>query len=498
MSGALAYDVVVIGAGVDGLTAASYLAMAGKRVLAVDSRTMPGGLCETNTFGSGFLYSRAAHALYALDPRVIDELKLARHGLRFATRDMALVGLRPDAKHVVLTRDAYATARHLAIHSEADAATWPRFRREWLALSRKLRGLWWRSDSRAAQLWHSDTRIERLRRLGVAAWLDAWLESDALKATLAFDGHAMSPLAAGSSLLLYWRAAQEMCGLQGAVALPRGGMQAVSDACAGAARSLGVELRMGVSVGDLCVDGEGNVRGVRLAGGETVAAPLVLSSLSRRKTLSFNGAREAIGFGAASALERHKPKVTMARVTLALDASPVFHGNVVPLGARFVIADRVESLASAHAAAYAGRLPQELTMEAIIASAAEPSLAPSGQHLVSVLVGPVPVALEGGWRTQKSALAARVVAALSHYATGLSRHLVGVEVLTPEDAGEGYGTDDAFGGEVCEKRLLADWRERVCTPISGLYLCGASAEPVGAVSGRAGRIAASFAFGMKP
>jgi phytoene dehydrogenase-like protein len=90
-------------------------------------------------------------------------------------------------------------------------------------------------------------------------------------------------------------------------------------------------------------------------------------------------------------------------------------------------------------------------------------------------------------------LAANVVAALGRHIPGLSRNLVAIDVLTPDDARERFGVDDAFGGRVTAERLLAGWRERLATPVAGLVICGASADPVGAVSGRSGRLAAKFA-----
>jgi phytoene dehydrogenase-like protein len=491
-----AYDAVVIGAGVNGLAAATYLATAGRKVLVTEARSAPGGLCDNGTFGTDTRYSRAAHALYTLDPRVVKELRLARHGLAFTVRDMPLVGLRPDGKHLTITRDVFGSARNIAIQSEADAQTWTRFRREWYALAYKMRALWWWTDPPGRDVILQDDRIASVARLGSAAWLDFWFESEALKATLAFDAHGQSPLAAGSALLLIWRAAQEMCGLQGAVALPRGGMTSVSAAFVAAAKTAGVDMRTGARVTDILVDDGGDTRGVLLESGEPVAAPLVLSSLSRGRTLSLPSPRSATGFAEKAAFDRRMPGTSVARVTLALDVMPEMSGSKVPATARFIVVERIESLAAAHASAYAGRLPQELTMEVILPAASDPA----GKCLISVLVGPVPAHVEGGWRGLKADLAARVIAALAHYLPGIGRHLVGADIMSPDDARDIYGADDAFGGAIDVQRLLSGWRARVTTPVRGLVLCGPSADPVGAVSGRAGRMAATYALesGARP
>jgi phytoene dehydrogenase-like protein len=493
MTAAFSHDAIVIGAGVNGLVAAAYLARSGKRVLVVEARATLGGLCETARFGNGFQCSRAAHALYALDPRVIKDLKLARHGLDYAVRDMALVGLRSDGNHVVLGRNDRASARNIARHSGTDAAAWPHFRRELFGLGRKIRALWWDGEAAVSDGLLRNAKIRSLARMGTAAWLDSWFESDALKATLEFDAHALPPLAAGSALLLLWRAAQEMCGRQGAVAIPRGGLGAVADALALSARRSCVEIRTRSAVADIFVNANGAAGGIVLESGEAFASPLVLSSLSRERTLGFPSLSAMLGFGEAAALRRAPRAAGSARVTLALDARPEIAGIVVPATARFVMAERPEGLVGAHAAAYAGRLPQDLTMEAIMPAAADPALAPAGHHIVSVLVSPLPVAVAVGWQSQKAVLAAKVVAALGPHIPGLLRHIVAVDVLTPDDVRDRFDANDAFGSAVGAERMLADWRSRALTPIPGLILCGACADPAGAVSGRAGRIGAALA-----
>jgi phytoene dehydrogenase-like protein len=487
------YDAIVVGASVNGLAAAAYLAKAGKHVLVLDARNSLGGLCETAAFGSGFHAPFGAHTVYALDPRVVRELKLARHGLKFASRDMPLVGLRADGKHLVIGRDLRAAARSIAVHSRADAEAWPHFRNETYELARALRPGWWETGARSPS---AADRVARLGRLGAGAWLDGRFESDALKAALAFDMSALSPLEPGAPLLALWRASQEMCGLQGAAAIPQGGPAGLATAMTAAAKAAGVEFRTGARVDDYLVDNAA-VAGVVLSGGETIAATLVLSCLSRRRTLLAKACRSSLGLAEATALFAAKPKVAAAKVMLALDTMPVFGGVAVPPEGRFIIADRIETFVAAHAAARAGRLPDELPIEAVLPSAADPGLAPPGQHLVSVLVRPVPAAVEGGWEAMKPQLAAKVVMTLGRHVSGIERHVKAAEVLTPDDFTTRYGVDDEFGGQVSVDRILGDWRARICTPIAGLYLCGAAAEPVGAVSARAGRIAAMLALGKE-
>jgi phytoene dehydrogenase-like protein len=424
-----------------------------------------------------------AHAFHALDPRAIRELRLARHGLRFAVRDMPLVGLRSDGKHVIAGRDAHLTARNLAVHSSADAENGPRFRRDLFQSARIMRRLWWDADRNGRR----PKVLPRMRRTSSDAWLDTKFESEALRSLLLFDATdaGLSPHDAGSSLLLLWRAAQEMCGLQGAAAMTAGGPGALTTALESAARASGVFICTGARVRSLSVD-KGKVCGVELDNGDALKASLVLSSLSRAATLR-DLVRPGDG-GFTPHEESPMPKLGVAKVLLALDSPSAFGGSETPQHGRFIVADRPESLVEAHEAARSGKLPNELVFEFVVPTASDPSLA-TGKQIVSALIRPVPVAPAGGWAPLKALLAAKVVAALERFAPGTAKHVIAAKIFTPQDMG-----DTETNARHRPSRTLSDWRDRARTPIPNLWLCGADTDVVSAVSGRAGRIAARLSL----
>ncbi|MEI9888723.1 MAG: NAD(P)-binding protein [Rhizomicrobium sp.] len=190
-------DAAVIGGGVAGLAAAALLAKAGLRTLLFEQTASVAGVA-------------AEPALRALDPRLVKDLKLARHGLKFTARDLALTFLRAGAQPVSLVRDRHATARSLAALSPADASAFARFHRQRLDLARALRPIWWDgrpgSETRGALGPVQRDLFDRLSVTSAACWLASLFESDALKAALAFDAAAagFAPSEAGSALALLW------------------------------------------------------------------------------------------------------------------------------------------------------------------------------------------------------------------------------------------------------------------------------------------------------
>lgn len=460
-------DAIVIGGGLNGLIAATYLARAGRKVLLLEAEETLGGSCRATSALAEVRASLGGHALSAFDPRLAKDLGL--RGLKFVLRDMPTVALRQDGHHLILSRDAHAAARAIAARSPADAETYRRLRAELFALGRTMRPLWWDGASNAP----NDALFSRLKVTSAASFLSS-LESESLKAALAFDAGA--PWQSGSALTLVWRAAQEMCGLQGALAIPQGGMAALAGMLVVAAQSGGVEIRTGARVAKIVA--EDVVTGVNLDSGEEILSHAVLSSLSRRKTLLDLAPMAAVGLAETYHLKRSAPQAGEASILFLLSAAPDFGAR----NARFILADRLDAYAAGDSAVREGRLPDELLIEALVPTAADPALAPVGQHLLTVRVPGLPLMPKGGWPALSTKLVERIIAALERHTPHLRERIVGLDLRLPQE-------EEPFSAA----RLAASYAERVSTPIEGLFLCGIGAEPMNAISGRAGRLAAGIA-----
>jgi phytoene dehydrogenase-like protein len=410
-------DVIVIGGSIGGLVAAAYLRQAGLSVTLLEAQAELGGA------------ARQAQLFHALDPRVVRELGLARRGLKLAARDLPLVGLRQDGRHLVLPRDPHAAARAIAAYSAADAQAYGHFHAELFALARALRPFWWED---AAMPPPKDRHLlARLEATSAHAWLGAWFETEALKATLACD--APFPDMPGSALALVWRAAQETSGLQGATALVQGGGAAL----AGHLVTDGVELRTKARVARLLL-ADDEAAGVELDSGEQVFARRILSCLSRRETLLTLAPTASAGIAETLRLLRAAPAAQETAFVFTLNAAPDFPRP----DARFVIGEG------------------EPALEAVVTPSSSP-----GQHLLTVTARGAP--------TDDA-----VIARLERVAPRLGSRIVGTERRTRN---------------MLVPRLMESAADRIATPIAGLTLCGRDAEPMDAISGRAGRLAAFIA-----
>jgi len=503
------YDAVVIGAGHNGLVAATMLARGGKSVLLLESAERIGGMAGTREFHPGF---RAAlpHLLYQLHPAVSRALALDRHGFRLAADDLQTVALGPDGKPLPLGDSRSAAG---------EAAAVPEFRRRLARLARALAPALARTPPRlklaeleslatlgrlalgVKLLGRTDMReLMRIIGMNVADLLDENFAADRIKGALALEavlGNGMGPRSPNTVYTLLYRLAGAVSGRAGAFALPAGGMGALLEAMAGAARAAGVELVTGAAVRRVLVR-QDRAAGILLANGDEIACDMVLSSADPRRSFLEILGPNAFDTNFVRRARSWRDRGMSAKLHLALDRLP---DGLAAQPARFVLADSIDMLERGFDSAKYGELPENPPMEILLPSLADPGAAPAGKHLLSAILHYVPYRLaEGDWPTARGGFTDRILAQLDARLPGLKSRVIAAELLTPADIERETG---ASGGHWHHGEIALDqvWmlrpqpgHARYQTPVSGLYLCGAGAHPGGGLTGLPGYNAARQAL----
>lgn len=507
------YDVLLVGAGHNGMVCAHTLAKAGKKVLVLEASAQPGGCAATREFAPGFAVSSCAQWLYQLSPEVNRDMQLEKHGLSYAARDLASVSLAEGGDHLVLRG---AELEGAGISAEDRAA----YRDFSVRMQRFAKLLASAFGARAPKLVESNlTDRLTLLKLGLGLKLlgrddmsdlmrivlinmydvmEEHFEHPRLKALLSLDGMLgshMGPRSPNTVFGYLYRRVGEVFGFNG-VAQLQGGMGALGQAMAESCRDAGVEFRCGEAVASIDTDA-GRTTGVTLAGGEQLRASTVISNVDPVTTF-----KHLVGFpnletGTVRKVSNIRCKSGTAKLHLALNALPGFTGLATELaGHRLVIAPDMNYAERAFNAVKYSEYSEAPVMDISIASVNDPGLAPPGQHVLSAIVQFAPYQPEGGWEQHREAYVQSLIALLERYAPGIGASVVASELLTPQDLEGEFGMLNGHWhhGELSLDQVMMmrpfSGANQYSTPVDGLYLCGAGAHPGGGLMGLAGRNAA--------
>lgn len=509
-----AYDVIFIGAGHNGLVAATRLARAGLKTLALERRPMIGGSAITEELHPGFRLSSLAHAAQP-DASVLSELRLAEHGLEMIDPDPYLFAPLPDGRSLRLSRDAARSAASIQQFSERDARRYSEFRAAVTRVASLVSSVLASSPpdiehSTRGDIWALLTLARRLRGLGkkdayrllrwapmsAADFVSEWFESEPLRAVLGargIFGTALGPRSAGSTAVLLMQLATG----GGVPRFVRGGLGAFTSALASAARAAGVNIRTDADVGRIEVL-NGHVAGVTLSSGEELRATTVVSNADPRRTLLGMVDPVELEPGFLARLRSYRSVGNVAKINLALRELPRFTALPSSDGARSLagcihIGPDLEYLERAFDASKYGMFSPRPYLDVTIPSISDPTLAPAGAHVMSINAQFAPYRLRGtDWTAAGPLLADAVVDTLAEYAPNLRSLIVHRRVITPVDLESAYGLTGGhiFHGELALDQLftmrpLLGWA-RYRMPIAGLYLCGAGTHPGYGVSGLSG------------
>ncbi len=521
-------DFIIIGGGHNGLVTAYYLARAGHRPLILERREVAGGAAVTDTIHEGFRISSLAHACGPVDPGVVGDMALERHGLEMLRPDVRVFAPAPDGRGLLLHADPARSARSIAALSPKDAEAYGRFHesigRIGTALSRVQRMIPPSIDRPSAgDLWNLLGLGKRVRDLGpkdmyrllrwgpmpVADLVAEHFETELLRAAIAargIFGTFLGPWSAGSSTVLLLRAAADPHSA-GTLAVPRGGLGALTRAMSEAAIQAGAVIRTGAEVARIRVK-DGRATGVVLTGGEEIPAKAVVSNADPKRTFLNFVDPIHLGPDFLSRIRNYRAAGTVAKVNLALSGLPRFTASAsvadaaggngaAPLSGRIHIGPTIDDLERAFDDAKYGAFSKKPYLEITIPSILDPSLAPAGAHVMSIYVQYAPYSLKDGeWESRREDLGKTVVDTLAAYAPDLPGLILQRQVITPADLERIYGLTGGhiFHGEMAldqifTMRPLLGWA-RYRTPIEGLYLCGAGTHPGGGVTGAPGANAA--------
>jgi len=521
------YDAVVVGGGHNGLTAAAYLAWAGLTTLVLERRDIVGGCCVTEEIAPGCRVSTTSYIASMLRPEVISDLRLAEYGLRMVPCDPAIQVPFPDGHVVPWWADRRRAKAEFATISAKDADTFVEVDDRLKKLARYLQPFFMEPppeiETRSMRGWGDLFRVGKKFR-GISSdevsqliyfltgslgeFLDHNYESEKIKTMFLANnvyGKHGGPYQPGTAIGLLFHllsgGEHERQGFYGHV---MGGMGAITQALAASGRKLGVEIRTSAPVAQIDVR-DGRARGVVLEDGTEIRARIVLSNADPKRTFLKMVAASELPNEFLHSIRCIKMEGPCAKVNLVLDAEPRFTGTSPTASAlERTFYTLVPSLAFAERCydiAKFGEIPEELWVDCVVSSNADPSLAPAGKHILTCFVQYVPYHLrEGNWDEKRELLGNRVTKKIAEYAPNVPNAIVARQVLTPLDLERTYGLTEGniFHGDLRLEQLffmrpVSGWSQ-YRTPVDGLYLCGAGTHPGGGVTGAPGHNAAHQAL----
>ncbi|MFV2043103.1 MAG: phytoene desaturase family protein [Anaerolineales bacterium] len=514
------YDAIVIGGGHNGLTAAAYLAKAGRNVLVLEQRHLLGGAAVTEELFPGFKYSVYSYVVSLLRPEVIRELQLSKHGLHLLPLDSNFTPME-NGNYLAAYPDDASSLEEIRRHSRRDADVYAEFNNMLYELAyavkpilatvppdpgnpgirglRTMRDLGKHMQSLGKKRFHWLTKI---MTMSAYDFIHEWLETDILIASVTLTsiiGTMLGIKSPGTAYVLLHHYMGELDGALTAWGSQRGGTGAVSEAIAGAARSFGAEIRCNAPVVQVIVK-NGKAVGVALENGDEIYGKSIISSCDPKVTFRNLVDERELPSDLVEAIDKFKFRGSSGKVNLALDGLPDFTAmkDKSLIGGMIQIAPSTDHMERAYDDAKYDDFSKEPLMEAVIPTVIDPTMAPPGKHMMSIFVqyASYNMPSHGNRDQQREAFGKAVIGTLAKYAPNIEDLILHKQVITPWDIEQNIGLTEGniFQGELTLDQLFfmrpapgwADYR----TPIRNYYQCGSGTHPGGGITAGPGRLAA--------
>lgn len=509
----------MIGAGHNGLVAANLLAEAGHQVTVLEARSLVGGACVTEELWPGYHVSSASYVNTLFLPQAVEHFNLKRYGYKVVRQDPAFFVPYPDGRTLTLHGDD-RDLQEIARFSRKDSEAWTHFQEMLSRIGSVVRSLLLKppprvDSNRPGDLWsllqtglslrhlsNSDLQtFVTLATSGVGPVLDTWFESEEFKAFLcaqAVVGAYGGVYQPGTAFLLLHDTLGGVEGAVGVWGVVMGGMGAISNSLASAAKDRGVMIRTQSPVQCIEIGNNGHAEGVRLQNGETIPADVVVSGATPRRTFLEFLPEDVLPPDFVRQIQGFKDLGASLKVHLALSELPDFSampGKQAGPQHRGLInfCPTVNFIEQAWDDCKRGEFSLHPTIESCIHSVLDPSCAPPGKHVMTCFVQYGPRHLkDASWMQMKETVADRVISEMALYAPNLPDAVIARHVYTPEDLEKEFGLTggNIYHGAMTPDQLFsfrpaagfADYR----TPIRNLYLCGSGTHPGGGVWGAPG------------
>ncbi|MBL8908404.1 MAG: NAD(P)/FAD-dependent oxidoreductase [Rhizobiales bacterium] len=523
------YEVVIIGAGHNGLVCGAYLAKAGLKVCVLERRSLIGGASVTEEIWPGYRVSTAAHMMGLLQPRVILDLELQKFGYEIIPTP-PIVHHIDSAGPIPVWREPDKLAAEFARLSQRDAAAYPAFAAHLARLGPIFQKLLWEIPFDPSSLspgnlmdvalfaWRNRGMVgafydvSDLITMSVYDYLSRWFESDAVKMILGYypvggSGQSVSFHTPGTAYFLLRNHLRDNTTAAGGTGLVRGGMGNICEAIAKSGARFGMEVRVDAEVSRILVK-DGRAQGVVLVNGDEIRARTVISNASARHTFLSLVEEGTLPCEFLRDIRSFKGQSTAFKIHLAVDELPHYPdlgkaglGNTYPV--QICIAPSIAYVEKAYLDMREGRVSRRPYLTVQAPTVVDPSLAPKSRHILSIYGGHVPSGpgADHGAATRETVYNA-AFDAIAQFAPNLPRHAVHRQILLASDYEEIFGLPggnphhaDLTLNQVFFRRparRYADYR----SPIAGLFLSSASTHPGGAVTGVPGYNAARVVLKM--